>query len=95
MEYGNDSKENQEIHRERTGNDRPTMRKRIGFDKLKVKCYNYEEFGHFTKEFDKLKREYPQNNKNQDRNPNFQKKNKTMAVVVQEGFDWSMKLLGE
>lgn len=67
MEYGNDCKEDQKF-RKRIGNDLPTKSKRIEFDKLKVKCYNCVEFGHFSKDFDKPRREYSPKNKTQDRN---------------------------
>ena len=42
----------------RTGKDLPALNKKLGFDKLKVKCYNCQEFGHFAKECDKPKKEY-------------------------------------
>lgn len=42
----------------KTGKDLHEMNKRIGFDKLKVKCYKFQEFGHFAMECDKPKKKY-------------------------------------
>ncbi|KAI3805406.1 hypothetical protein L1987_27757 [Smallanthus sonchifolius] len=81
-------------------------RSRMGFDKTKVRCYNFQEYGHFAKECVKPKVEFDsqkkpnnfQNNRNQSHgssgcgNSNHASASSALVAQNDENYDWGIHL---
>ncbi|KAI3786603.1 hypothetical protein L1987_40411 [Smallanthus sonchifolius] len=81
-------------------------RSRMGFDKTKVRCYNFQEYGHFAKECVKPKVEFDsqkkpnnfQNNRNQSHgssgsgNSNHASASSALVAQNDNNYDWGIHL---
>ncbi|KAJ0495804.1 putative transcription factor interactor and regulator CCHC(Zn) family [Helianthus annuus] len=74
---------------------RKFVRKSVGFDKTKVRCFNYQSYGHFARECQRPKTESSDQVSNNRIDSNNTRSKALISTAREGSYDWSVHLEGD